>query len=88
MEKYFYRSSHRIVPLNSVKQTRRLTLQIDHPGIIWTVIAFSANVLEWELPQKPPRGNQRHHVKASGVEFTVWSDTDEVIAYSKLDLWA
>lgn len=51
--------------LNSVKQTRRLTLQIDHPGIIWTVIAFTANVIEWDLPQKPPRGSQRHHIKVS-----------------------
>ncbi len=43
--------------------TRRLTLQIDHPGLIWSVVAFDADILEWDLPSKPPSGYQRHHIK-------------------------
>ena len=43
--------------------TRSLTLQIDHPGLIWSVVAFDADILEWDLPTPPPRGYQRHHIK-------------------------
>ena len=43
--------------------TRRLTLQIDHPGLIWSVVAFDAEVIEWDLPSVPPAGRQRHHIK-------------------------
>ena len=54
--------------------TRRVTLEIDHPGIIWSVIAFDADVLEWNLPSEPPRGKQRHHIKeVSRYGLTKWS---------------
>lgn len=43
--------------------TRKITLEIKHPGLIWTVIAFTAEVLEWDLPSPPPKGIQRHHIK-------------------------
>ncbi|KDN48197.1 hypothetical protein K437DRAFT_255620 [Tilletiaria anomala UBC 951] len=43
--------------------TRSLTLQIDHPGLIWSVVAFDADILEWDLPSDPPKGRQRHHIK-------------------------
>jgi len=43
--------------------TRSMTLVIDHPGIIWTVIAFDAHVLAWGLDDKPPTEYTRHHVK-------------------------
>ncbi|KAN0062740.1 hypothetical protein ACQY0O_004935 [Thecaphora frezii] len=45
------------------RSTRRVTLEIQHPGIIWSVIAFDADVLEWNLPSAPPSGRQRHHIK-------------------------
>lgn len=43
--------------------TRRVTLTINRPGIIWSVIAFDADILEWDLPSPPPQGMQRHHIK-------------------------
>ncbi|PWN50705.1 hypothetical protein IE53DRAFT_386978 [Violaceomyces palustris] len=43
--------------------TRRVTLEIQHPGIIWSVIAFDADVIEWDLPSEPPKGLRRHHIK-------------------------
>ncbi|KAG6901677.1 hypothetical protein C0995_009232 [Termitomyces sp. Mi166 len=43
--------------------TRSLTLQIDHPGVIWTVVAFDAHVLKWNLDDNPPSEYARHRVK-------------------------
>ncbi|EMD39116.1 hypothetical protein CERSUDRAFT_104381 [Gelatoporia subvermispora B] len=44
-------------------RTRSLTLVVEHPGVIWTTIAFDAHVLEWTLDKNPPDGFARHHVK-------------------------
>lgn len=44
--------------------TRSFTLTISHPQIIWSVLAFDAEILEWDLPVPPPTGGfQRHHIK-------------------------
>lgn len=43
--------------------TRRLVLRVDHPGVIWTVIAFDAHVLAWSLDDNPPDEHTRHHIK-------------------------
>ncbi|KAG9125519.1 hypothetical protein FRC07_007283 [Ceratobasidium sp. 392] len=43
--------------------TRRLTLKISHPGLIWTVIPFNAWVLNWSLDSPPPKGYTRHHIR-------------------------
>jgi hypothetical protein len=43
--------------------TRSFTIKIDHPGLIWTVIAFDAHVLAWSLDDNPPNEFARHHVK-------------------------
>ncbi|KII83063.1 hypothetical protein PLICRDRAFT_180757 [Plicaturopsis crispa FD-325 SS-3] len=54
--------------------TRSLTLRIDHPGIIWTVIAFDAHVLKWTLDDNPPAEYARHHIKeASFYGIDTWS---------------
>lgn len=37
---------------------------MDHPGLIWTVISFSADVISWDLPEEAERGLIRHHVKS------------------------
>jgi len=50
--------------------TRKLTLRIDHPGIIWTVIAFDAHVLEWTLDNNPPNEFARHHIKEASFYGT------------------
>jgi hypothetical protein len=43
---------------------RSFTLTISHPLIIWSVLAFDAEILEWDLPVPPPTGGfQRHHIK-------------------------
>ncbi|CBQ69193.1 conserved hypothetical protein [Sporisorium reilianum SRZ2] len=44
--------------------TRSLTLEMHHPGIIWSVVAFDAEILSWNLPSAPPQGHQRHHLKS------------------------
>lgn len=43
--------------------TRTLTVTIRRPNLIWSVIAFDADILEWDLPSPPPSGMQRHHIK-------------------------
>lgn len=43
--------------------TRQLTLTLDRPNLIWSVMAFDADILEWDLPTPPPKGMQRHHLK-------------------------
>lgn len=54
--------------------TRSVTLEINHPDIIWSVIAFDAEILEWDLPVKPPSGYRRHHIKeVSRYGKDVWS---------------
>lgn len=59
--------------LNAVTQTRYVKLAIRHPEIIWTVIAFTADVISWDLPSSPERGQVRHHVKeASSYGIDTW----------------
>ncbi|KAJ3967803.1 hypothetical protein EV361DRAFT_1006474 [Lentinula raphanica] len=54
--------------------TRSLKLVIWHPGLIWTVIAFDAHVLKWNLDDEPPNEYTRHHVKeASYYGSDTWS---------------
>ncbi|GJN92127.1 hypothetical protein Rhopal_005157-T1 [Rhodotorula paludigena] len=50
--------------LNTIKQTRQLELTLEHPGIIWPVMSFTADVVAWDLPKVPERGQVRHHVKS------------------------
>jgi len=45
-----------------------------HPGLIWTVIAFDAHVLAWNLDGNPPNEYTRHHVKeASYYGSDTWT---------------
>ncbi|KAI0091617.1 hypothetical protein BDY19DRAFT_983891 [Irpex rosettiformis] len=54
--------------------TRKLTLQVNHPGIIWTTVAFDAHVLEWTLDKNPPAEYARHHIKeGSFYGHDVWT---------------
>ncbi|THU88630.1 hypothetical protein K435DRAFT_866100 [Dendrothele bispora CBS 962.96] len=54
--------------------TRSLKLRVYHPGLIWTVIAFDAHVLKWNLDDNPPNEYTRHHVKeASFYGKDTWS---------------
>ncbi|KAG8762494.1 hypothetical protein FRC12_009013 [Ceratobasidium sp. 428] len=50
--------------------TRRLTLKISHPGLIWTVIAFDAWILKWSLDAPPPSGYKRHHIREASFYGT------------------
>ncbi|PWN45424.1 hypothetical protein IE81DRAFT_320179 [Ceraceosorus guamensis] len=54
--------------LDLVAGTRRVTIEVKKPGLIWSVIAFHADVLEWDLPgvSPPAGGRQRHHIKEVG----------------------
>ncbi|KIJ43580.1 hypothetical protein M422DRAFT_229023 [Sphaerobolus stellatus SS14] len=54
--------------------TRSLTLKVEHPGVIWTVVAFDAHVLSWSLDNNPPTDFARHHIKeASFYGVNTWS---------------
>ncbi|KAJ7056182.1 hypothetical protein C8F01DRAFT_1029694 [Mycena amicta] len=48
---------------NFAAGTRSFRLVVRHPGLIWTVVAFDAHVLEWNLDGNPPDELTRHHVK-------------------------
>ncbi|KAJ6614116.1 hypothetical protein B0H10DRAFT_2046102 [Mycena sp. CBHHK59/15] len=57
-----------------VAGTRSFQLQVNHPGLIWTVIAFDAHVLKWNLDNNPPDEHARHHVKeASFYKVDTWT---------------
>ncbi|KAH9021484.1 hypothetical protein EDB84DRAFT_1512163 [Lactarius hengduanensis] len=48
--------------------------KITHPGLIWTVLAFDAHVLQWTLDDAPPNEFTRHHIKgASFYNVDRWS---------------
>lgn len=49
--------------IDTAAGTRKLTLKVTHPGIIWTAVAFDANVLKWDLDENPPDEYARHHIK-------------------------
>ncbi|MBW0475805.1 hypothetical protein O181_015520 [Austropuccinia psidii MF-1] len=53
--------------IDFIHHQRTLSLVINHPGIIWSVIAFTADVVAWDLPEPPSRGIKRHHVKVTNA---------------------
>jgi len=60
--------------VDKVAGTRSLTLRVDRPGIIWSVIAFDAHVLQWSLDDAPAAHVARHHIKeASFYGVDSWS---------------
>ncbi|KAK0554281.1 hypothetical protein OC846_002164 [Tilletia horrida] len=62
--------------------TRRIKLIIDHPNLIWTVISFDGEILEWDLPTEPPKGWQKHYLKeVSRLGVSTW----EINLLLKLD---
>ncbi|EJU00467.1 hypothetical protein DACRYDRAFT_16916 [Dacryopinax primogenitus] len=62
------------IVLDPHTDTRTFTLHIDHPGLIWTVVSFQAEVLEWDLPDAPVEGHALHKIKeASFYMADQWS---------------
>lgn len=60
--------------LDFIRQRRLLSLSMEHRGIIWTTVAFTASVVKWELPSPPPPGVQRHRIKeASSHGSHLWT---------------
>ncbi|KAI0332654.1 hypothetical protein GY45DRAFT_1344453 [Cubamyces sp. BRFM 1775] len=54
--------------------TRSFTMVVNHPGIIWTAVAFDAHVLQWTLDNNPPDEYARHHIKeGSFYGHDTWS---------------
>lgn len=49
--------------IDEVAGTRKFTLEVKHPNIIWTVVAFDAHVLEWSIDDSPPNEFARHHIR-------------------------
>ncbi|CAA22540.1 ER metallopeptidase Erm1 [Schizosaccharomyces pombe] len=50
--------SNKVVKDNVVN----VTVTVEHPGLIWTVVSFDADVLSWSLPEVPSTV-RRHHVR-------------------------
>jgi len=72
-ERAFKVEAHNVT-VDMLAGTRSLTLEIIHPGLIWTVIAFDAHVLRWTLDDAPPNEHTRHHIKeASFFGVDRWS---------------
>lgn len=59
--------------VDPIAGTRKVKLEIEHPGIIWSVIAFDADVLEWDLSSEPPKGYQRHREFKGALSLHVHS---------------
>ncbi|KAI6096899.1 hypothetical protein EDD16DRAFT_1670945 [Pisolithus croceorrhizus] len=70
--------------VDEIAGTRRLTLKIDHPGIIWTVIAFDAYVLQWTLDNDPPDKFARHHIREASFYGTDTWHVSMLIKYPTL----
>ncbi|KAG6333449.1 hypothetical protein ID866_5639 [Astraeus odoratus] len=70
--------------IDEVTGRRHLTLRIDHPGIIWTVIAFDAHVLQWNLDNSPPDEFVRHHIKEASFYGTDSWNISMVIKHPNL----
>lgn len=56
--------------------TREVQVQIacSHPGLIWTVLSFDADIKAWDLPMPNP-GFQRHHIKQVSAHGSSAHDT-------------
>ncbi|KAI0078731.1 hypothetical protein K474DRAFT_1593590 [Panus rudis PR-1116 ss-1] len=60
--------------IDAAAGTRSFTLVVKHTGIIWTVIAFDAHVLQWSLDNNPPKEHARHHIKeGSFYGHDIWT---------------
>lgn len=56
---------------NDLDDTVSLDLVTWHPGLLWTVIAFDAEVISWSLSDTPPdAGQRRHHVRQASAYGT------------------
>jgi hypothetical protein len=42
---------------------RKVTIRVDHEGLIWPVLAFDAEIVGWPFNADVPRGHRRHHLK-------------------------
>jgi hypothetical protein len=57
-------------------------------GLVWPVLAFDAEVLDWSFDFAPPAGRKRHHIKAAtsvqdhyiSLELTVKAEEHEKLA--------
>jgi len=45
-------------------RSRKLELEVHHPGLIWPVLAFDAHVLSWSVDDNPQGEFARHFIKA------------------------
>ncbi|CED83794.1 Aminopeptidases of the M20 family [Phaffia rhodozyma] len=68
---------------------RSIKLKMDHPGLIWPVIAFSAKIKSWPFNTPPPQEYIRHHLKSASeksyesysIEFKVFGNEPIEIDY-------
>jgi hypothetical protein len=45
--------------------TTHIKVRIDHPHLVWPVLAFEAEITEWAFGLPPPVGRKRHHIKSA-----------------------
>lgn len=44
-------------------QTRHVIMRLEHPQLAWSTVSFDADLVDWDFPEPPPMGMQRHHMK-------------------------
>lgn len=80
--------------LASTNGVRHLSFKFDFTGLVWPVLAFEAEVVNWSFDFDPPKEKKRHHLKIVAsidepiVHFEMDVRTEEPIEihYSALDL--
>ena len=38
-------------------------MRLEHPQLAWSTVSFDADLVDWDFPEPPPMGMQRHHMK-------------------------
>lgn len=75
-------------------EARRIQLSFNFTGIIWPVLAFEAEILDWSFDFDPPNGRKRHHIKIAtsidatevDLELAVRNEGPLSIQWSAIDL--
>jgi hypothetical protein len=65
--------------LESLNGIRRLKFKFDFTGLVWPVLAFEAEVVNWSFDFPPPTEKKRHHLK-------IVASIDEPIVHFEMDV--
>ncbi|BFZ57962.1 hypothetical protein PYCC9005_005019 [Savitreella phatthalungensis] len=57
----------RVISRDRTANTATIELTTHHPGLLWTVIAFDADVVAWSLSELPEPGLRRQHIRQAAA---------------------